>query len=205
LGLADALDRWDGSAPEQFDAYADFRIRGAMMDELRSQDPLSRDLRTLNKRLVDAVRSLTHELGRPPDEIEIARRLELPLSKFREILVKLTTGFLVSLDAAGGEGTRSLELESPGEPVDVQAIRSERRTKLAAHLATLPERLQQVLHLYYVRDCTLGEIGRALHVTESRVCQLHSEALLQLRAAYAADHAHDEDLTRVHPAVRRAG
>jgi RNA polymerase sigma factor for flagellar operon FliA len=193
LGLADAINRWSGESSERFEAYADFRIRGAMMDELRGQDPLSRDLRDWQKRLVAMVRSLTNELGRPPEEIEIAHRLRLPLSRFREILTRLAAGFLVSLDTtAGGEG-RALELESPDEPVDSQAMWSERRNKLTGFLRELPERLQSVLHLYYVRGCSLGEIGRELCVSESRVCQLHAEALVRLRAAYAAAHDHDED------------
>src|SRR5258706_1404266 len=86
VGLADALHKFDRSGPDRFEAYADFRIRGAMLDELRSYDPLSRDLRDLNNRMVAAVRRLTSELGRQPDEIEIADALNLPLVTFRDRL-----------------------------------------------------------------------------------------------------------------------
>ena len=98
VGLADALNKYDRTGPDRFEAYADCRIRGAMLDELRSYDPLSRDLRDLNNRIVAAVRKLTAELGRPPEEVEIAQKLELPVAAFRERLAKLSFGGLVSLD-----------------------------------------------------------------------------------------------------------
>jgi len=197
LGLADALHRFDGANPDRFEAYADFRIRGAIMDELRAADPLSRDLRDLNKRMVIAVRELTVELGRQPDEIEIARKLELPLATFRNYLAKLSTGTLLSLDTVGADETLGIEVGDPAEPADSEVLRSERRGKLVDVMGQLPERLQSVLQLYYVQDYTLREIGETLGLTESRVCQLHSEAIVRLRAAYLADDDHDEDLTSV--------
>src|SRR5258706_12909246 len=86
VGLADALNKYDRSGPDRFEAYADCRIRGAMLDELRSYDPLSRDLRDLNNRIVSAVRSLTPRLRRPPEGIEIAQKREVPVAAFRERL-----------------------------------------------------------------------------------------------------------------------
>jgi RNA polymerase sigma factor for flagellar operon FliA len=194
LGLADALDKADRTRLGGFEAYAEFRIRGAMIDELRGNDPLSRDLRDLNKRLIAAVRALTLELGRPPEEIEVAQRLGLPLATFRDHLAKLSTGILVSLEAAGNDESSALGVQSEAEPPDAQALRSERRRKLAEVFAKLPERLQTVLDLYYAHEHPYRKIGEVLGLTESRVCQLHSEAIVRLRAAYLESDDHDEQL-----------
>jgi RNA polymerase sigma factor FliA len=194
VGLADALHKYDRSGPDRFEAYADFRIRGAMLDELRSYDPLSRDLRDLNNRLVTAVRNLTSELGRQPEESEIARALDLPLATFRDRLAKLAFGGLVSLDTTGGDGSDGLEIGDDSEPADAQLLRTERRERLARAVDTLPERLQSLLRLYYEQDYTLREIGQALGVTESRACQLHAEAVVRLRAACVADDSKETEV-----------
>jgi RNA polymerase sigma factor for flagellar operon FliA len=195
VGLADALNKYDRSGPDRFEAYADCRIRGAMLDELRSYDPLSRDLRDLNNRIVQAVRSLTAELGRPPEEIEIAQKLELPVAAFRERLAKLSFGGLVSLDTTGGEGVEGLELSDDAtEAADHQLLRTERRERLSDAVGQLPERLQSLLRLYYEQDYTLREIGDMLGVTESRACQLHAEAIVRLRAAVMESEAEKDDL-----------
>jgi RNA polymerase sigma factor for flagellar operon FliA len=204
LGLADALHKSKGTPNDRFEAYAAFRIRGAMLDELRIHDPLSRDARDLNKRMVLAVRALTSELGRPPDEIEIARRLELPLAAFRKQLATLSTGKLVSLNTAGSDGINGFELGDDAEPADAVLFESERRQKLASLVQQLPARHQSLLKLYYEQDHTLRQIGESLGVTESRACQLHAEALVRLRAAYLADDGHDEDLTRLRRGSGRA-
>jgi RNA polymerase sigma factor for flagellar operon FliA len=197
LGLADALHKSTGTPDQRFEAYAAFRIRGAMLDELRLHDPLTRDARELNKQMVRAVRALTSELGRPPDEIEIALRLGLPLSTFRKHLANLSCGTLVSLDTAGSDGINGLEVGDDAEPADALLFASERRQKLASLRQQLPARLQSLLELYYDHDCTLRQIGESLGVTESRACQLHAEAVIRLRAAYLADDDHDEDVARI--------
>ncbi|HKQ70432.1 MAG TPA: FliA/WhiG family RNA polymerase sigma factor [Polyangiaceae bacterium] len=188
VGLADALNKYDRSGPDRFEAYADCRIRGAMLDELRSYDPLSRDLRDLNNRIVAAVRKLTAELGRPPEESEIADELRIPVVTFRERLAKLSFGGLVSLDTTGGDGLDGFEVgDENGELADAHLLRSERRDRLASGVQQLPERLQSLLQLYYEQDYTLREIGEILGVTESRACQLHAEAIVRLRAACASE------------------
>jgi len=202
VGLADALNKYDRSGPDRFEAYADCRIRGAMLDELRSYDPLSRDLRDLNNRIVRAVRELTAVLGRPPEEIEIARKLEIPVAAFRERLAKLSFGGLVSLDTTGGDGMEGLELgDESDEPADEHLLRSERRGRLAKAIESLPERLQSLLQLYYEQDYTLREIGDLLGVTESRACQLHAEAIVRLRAACTDDE--DDEPSEAVTAIRR--
>ncbi len=203
LGLADALKRAELSPSDHFQAYAEFRIRGAMLDELRSRDPLSRDLRSLSKKVTSATATLTVELGRLPDEIEIAERIGLPVAKFRVELAKLAIGGFVSMDTGGAEGD-GIELGDEGrEAADSSVLRSERREKLASLVQQLPARLQELLRLSFEQDYTLREIGDQLGVTESRACQLHAEAILQLRAAYVADDAHDEGLPSVRPTRMR--
>jgi|RhiMethySRZTD1v2_1073278.scaffolds.fasta_scaffold04364_14 RNA polymerase sigma factor for flagellar operon FliA len=214
VGLADALNKYDRSGPDRFEAYADCRIKGAMLDELRSYDPLSRDLRDLNNRIVAVVRALTAELGRPPEEIEIAQKLELPVAAFRERLAKLSFGGLISLDTTGGDGIEGLELsDESSEAADAQLLRSERRSRLADAVQQLPERLQSLLKLYYEQDYTLREIGDMLGVTESRACQLHAEAIVRLRAACAAEEEQEDTVVSVRrmratgeqPSLRKTG
>ena len=187
IGLADALAKYDRAGPDRFEAYADFRIRGAMLDELRSYDPLSRDLRDLNNRIAMAVRKLTCELGHPPEEAEIAAVLRLPVAEYRTRLAKLSFGGLVSLDTTGGDGVESIEVGDDGaDGAESQLLCAERRERLARAIGELPARLQTLLKLYYEQDLTLREIGEQLGFTESRACQLHSEAILQLRTACSA-------------------
>jgi RNA polymerase sigma factor FliA len=183
IGLADALVKYDRTGPDRFEVYADFRIRGAMLDELRSYDPLSRDLRDLNNRIVTAVRKLTCELGRPPEEAEIASVLHLPVAEYRMRLAKLSFGGLVSLDTTGNDCVEGLEVGDDGaNGAESQLLCAERRERLASAIGELPERLQMLLRLYYEQDYTLREIGEQMGFTESRACQLHSEAILRLRA-----------------------
>jgi len=184
VGLADALSKYDRAGPDRFEAYADFRIRGAMLDELRSCDPLSRDLRDLNNRISTAVRRLTSKLGRPPEESEIAEVLDLPVSEFRRRLARLSFGGLVSLDTTGGDAADGIEIGDDGtDGAESQLLGAERRERLARAVGELPERLQTLLRLYYEQDYTLREIGEQLGFTESRACQLHAEAISRLRAA----------------------
>jgi RNA polymerase sigma factor for flagellar operon FliA len=198
LGLADALNRADGSNPDKFEAYAAFRIRGAMIDELRTLDPLSRDQRSLKKSIVEAMNTLTVELGRAPEEIEIAQKLGLPLATFRDQLGRVSVGAHISLETCGGDELDGIELrDDSSETADKYVHRSERREKLASVLGRLPERLQEMVRLYYDQDFTFRDIGQRLGITESRVCQLHAEAILRLKASYAADTDHDEDSTNV--------
>jgi RNA polymerase sigma factor for flagellar operon FliA len=195
LGLADALNKYDRSGPDRFEAYADCRIRGAMLDELRSYDPLSRDLRDLNNKIVATVRKLTSSLGRPPEESEIAENLDLPIEAFRDRLAKLAFGGLVSLDTTGGDGADGFEIgDESTDWADAQLLRGERREKLADAVGQLPDRLQNLLRLYYEQDYTLREIGDMLGVTESRACQLHAEAIIRLRAACSAQEQEDQEI-----------
>lgn len=191
IGLADALAKYDRAGPDRFEAYADFRIRGAMIDELRSYDPLSRDLRDLNNRIASAVRTLTCELGRPPEEAEIADALRLPLAEFRMRLARVSFGGMVSLDTTGNDGIDGIEVWDDGtDGAESQLLCAERRERLASAISELPERLQTLLKLYYEQDYTLREIGEQMGFTESRACQLHSDAIQRLRATCEIQEEH---------------
>lgn len=178
VGMAEAIGRRpEGMPEEQFEAYASYRIRGAILDYLRALDPLSRKLRNAARRITAATRALTQELGRAPRDEEIARRLELSLTDYQQLQSDIQdAGF----DRVEGVGPLEPQATSPSP--EALATKSELVGNVAGAVEELPERLQIVLGLHYQQECSLREIGEILGVTESRVCQLHAEALQRLRA-----------------------
>jgi RNA polymerase sigma factor FliA len=186
LGLADALSRYGSLSEESFERYVGFRIRGAMLDELRSYDPLSHRLRDLSDRIMGVTRQLTSELGRVPEDEEVAWRLELPVDVLRRRLAAVSFGGLVSLDARDDDGAERLEIADDSvEAADSRMARTERNEELEKALERLPEKLQLVVRLRYRRDYSFREVAEVLGVTESRVSQLHSEAICLLRSLYS--------------------
>lgn len=178
VGMAEAIGRRPGDMPEeQFEAYASYRIRGAILDYLRALDPLSRKLRNAVRRIAAATRALTHELGRAPRDEEIAERLGIDIEEYHRTLCDIhDAGF----DRV--EGVGPLEPQATTPSPEALASKSELVGNVAGAVEELPERLQVVLGLHYQQECSLREIGEILGVTESRVCQLHAEALQRLRA-----------------------
>jgi RNA polymerase sigma factor for flagellar operon FliA len=178
MGLAEALRRRTAQMnEEQFEAYASHRIRGAILDHLRSLDPLSRKMRGVSRRIAAAVRTLTGRFGRLPAEEEIAGELGLDIEGYRELV-----GRVSEVDGARLELTEYTGDRSPPESrPDFLASRREAVQKVTEAIDGLPERLKTVLGLYYQDDCSLREIGEILGVTESRVCQMHSEAVQRIR------------------------
>lgn len=178
VGMAEALQRRaEGMQDEHFEAYASYRVRGAILDYLRVLDPLSRKLRGASRRISTAAAELTQRLGRMPTEEEVAGELGLSLPAYQELLGEIS-------DA----GFARLELGAGGEPMaaepspEARAARVELQSSIVDAIEELPERLQLVLSLHYQEECSLREIGEVLGVTESRVCQLHSEAVHLIRA-----------------------
>jgi RNA polymerase sigma factor FliA len=184
IGLMEAAERFDPKRVDRFEAFAEFRIRGAMLDDLRSRDTLSRDMRRLSNELREATRKLESQLGRTPDQEEIASTLGLDVDELYARQQKLSGSSVVGIDDAGPDFLERTGDETAPDPFEVTAHR-ETLARLIAGVDDLPEKMQQVLSLYYVENLNLKEIGQVLGVTESRVCQIHGEATRRLRESLA--------------------
>jgi RNA polymerase sigma factor FliA len=180
IGLMEAAERFDPKRVDRFEAFAEFRIRGAMLDDLRSRDTLSRDMRRLSNELREATRRLESQLGRTPDQEELADQLGLEVDELYARQQKLSGSSVVGIDDAGPDFLERTGDETAPDPFEVTAHR-EALARLVEGIDELPEKMQQVLSLYYCENLNLKEIGEVLGVTESRVCQIHGEATRRLR------------------------
>ena len=188
IGLIEAAERFDPSRNDNFEAFAEFRIRGAILDELRSRDSLSRDMRRVCSELRDASAKLANQIGHNPTEADLAKHLGLSVTEVRERQAKLSGWAVVGWDDAGPgflERTRDDQALDPWE----ETAHRQLHARVMENIGKLPERMQQVLALYYSEDLNLREIGQVLGVTESRVCQIHSEATRRLRRLLGEDFA----------------
>ena len=185
IGLADALSRFDAAQGVQFETFATQRIRGAMLDELRGNDYLSRGTRKHQRSIEAAVGKLEQRLGRAPVESEIAKEMGMPLSEYQELLGKVRGTQLVYLeDMAGVEGENDfLDRHVADDGSNPLSLLQDHkmRSALVDAIKLLPEREQYVMSMYYEHDMNLKEIAAVLKVTESRVCQLHSQSIARLR------------------------
>lgn len=187
VGLLDALGRFDASAGVAFSAFAKQRIRGAMIDELRTRDWLPRSVRRNARAVEDCIRRLEQILQRAPDEREIAAELNMPLAEYQQLLSDTNSGYLLPFEELVSESGEPADADgAAGRPYDA-LFDGERREQLVEAIDALPEREKQLLALYYQEELNLREIGEVLGVTESRVCQLHSQAIGRLRAKMALD------------------
>jgi RNA polymerase sigma factor for flagellar operon FliA len=187
IGLADALSRYEASQGVQFETFATQRIRGAMLDELRGNDWMSRGSRKSQKDIESTMRRLEHRLGRSPVESEIAAEMGLTLSDYQSLLSKVRGTQLVYLEdmARSNEDDDNFldrhVADSDADPLNM--LRDQRlRESLVAAIKGLPEREQYIMSMYYEQDMNLKEIAAVLDVTESRICQLHSQSIARLRA-----------------------
>lgn len=182
MGLLDALGRFDSKAGTTFMSFASQRIRGAMIDELRSRDWLPRSVRRSARAVDECVQQLEQRLGRPPREQEIAAELDMALEDYRQLLHDTNNGFLMPYEELMEEGSSTIPEDTSHEsPLD-RLFSDERKGMLTAAIDSLPEREKTLLALYYQEELNLKEIGVVLGVTESRVCQLHSQALSRIRS-----------------------
>jgi len=185
IGLTDALGRFDAAQGVQFETFATQRIRGAMLDELRGSDWMSRGSRKQQRSIEAAVHRLEQKLGRAPQESEIAAEMGVSLAEYQELLGKVRGTQLVYLeDMSGDEGDNDyLDRHAGDEAANPLAQLQDHRMReaLIAAIKTLPEREQYVMSMYYEHDMNLKEIAAVLKVTESRVCQLHSQSIARLR------------------------
>jgi len=187
IGLADALSRFEASQGVQFETFATQRIRGAMLDELREGDWLSRGTRKSQKQIEQAVRKLEHQLGRAPIESEIAAALDMKLADYQALLGRVRGTQLVYLEDMGGgseDDEGFLERHAADPEADPMSVLKDQRLRqaLVKAIDLLPERERHIMGMYYEQDMNLKEIAAVLGVTESRVCQLHSQSIARLRA-----------------------
>lgn len=185
MGLLDALQRYEDHHGAQFETYAAQRIRGAMLDSLRAHDWLPRGVRRAQRRIDKALRALEHRLGRSPSEAEIAAELGLSLADYRRLLEDARgTQLLYCEDLPPGTEDEREDAEVAGRAADPLARLEDRRFReaLVAAIERLPERERQVMGMYYEQELNLREIAAVLGVTESRVCQIHAQAIARLRS-----------------------
>lgn len=190
IGLLDAVSRYEDGLGAQFETYAAQRIRGAMLDGLREDDSMPRGLRRDMRRVESAMQSLEQRLGRAPSELELAEEMGVPLADYQQTLQDARGHQLVYFeDFNGSEDEDFLErhiADQDANPLE-QLEEADLRRTLVKAIEDLPEREQLVMGLYYEEELNLREIGEVLGVTESRVCQLHSQAVARLRARVFAD------------------
>jgi RNA polymerase sigma factor for flagellar operon FliA len=196
IGLIDAAEKYDPEKSSNFKSYAEIRIRGAMIDELRSLDWVPRSVRQKEASIEAVASGITAREGRPATETEIAGEMGLEITDFRELKRKAKAVSVISYEDLGGTAEDQRDfLASIADPdaVDPEdfSARSLRRATMMRCIQELPERQRVVLSLYYFEDLNLKEIGSILGVTESRISQIHSQAVAQLTPLL--DEALDEE------------
>jgi RNA polymerase sigma factor for flagellar operon FliA len=190
LGLIDAVDKYDPAKKVQFKTYAEFRIRGAILDELRAMDWVPRSVRRKSSNLEEIYNKLQNQLGRPAEDEEVAEALGISLEEFYRLLDEVRGVNLLSLDDSEGPLSKldsetvlkALGRQEEGEDPLVLLGLAELREQVAQAIAGLPEKEKLVVSLYYYDELTMREIGEVLGYTESRISQMHTKAILRLRA-----------------------
>ena len=186
IGLMSALEKYDANRNVQFETYARFRIRGAVLDEMRSRDWVPRSTRSKDNKLEAAFEKLQRKLGRSPDEEEVAEFLKMTMEEYFQLLDESRCISMISSEDLPGDYLDSLSRDEMLETIDhgnpLELLKSsELRDGMKRAVNQLPEKERLVLALYYYEELTMKEIGKVLNLTESRVCQLHTQAILRLR------------------------
>lgn len=191
IGLMDAIEKYDPSRDNKFKTYAEFRIRGAILDELRAQDWVPRSVRDKAKMLDRATLELESTLGRSANEEEVAQKLGISMDEYFDLLNQVRPISVLSIDDAATFSNvdkksilnilEGCKLNNPLTQLNLKSVKE----VVAKAIEDLPERQRLVLSLYYYEDLNLKEIGKILRVTESRVSQLHAQAISRLRAKLA--------------------
>lgn len=188
VGLLDAIRHYNPKLGSSFETYARVRIRGAVFDELRRMDWVPRSIHSKAKKVQEAIKQLEQKKRRIPSDAEVAEVLGLSLKDYRELLEEVRPATFVCLDAAlGDDGDNSpSQYEAFADPKQENPLdgvaKNEMASLIATHLQKLPQMQRQVLALYYFEDMRLREIAEIFGLTESRICQIHSQAILGLRA-----------------------
>lgn len=191
FGLLDAIDKFDYRRGIKFETYAYTRIKGAILDGLRSVDWVPQSLRKRGRAISAAYGRLERQLGRPATDAEVAEELGLTVGEIQDVLTRLSQATVLSLDdVLGAEDEDAMELRElvadPQSPDPLEhSVFQDARERLAAALERLPERERQIIALYYYEGLTVKEIGDLFNLSASRISQLHARAILRLRAAMA--------------------
>ncbi len=185
IGLLDAATRFDDLHGAQFETYATQRIRGAMLDELRQADWLPRSLRRDMRRIEAAISQLQQKLGRPPNETEIAKALEVSLTEYQQLLQETRGAQLIYYEDFNDDGDHDFferfAFDSDINPLDI--LQDERfKAELSHAIESLPERERMLMGMIYEQEMNLREVGDVFGVSESRISQLHTQAVARLRA-----------------------
>jgi RNA polymerase sigma factor FliA len=199
-GLISAIERFELEREIKFETYAITRIKGAIIDELRSLDWVPRSVRARARAIERANTKLEHKLQRAPTDEEMAHELEMSVTDFQDALLQISNSTVAALDElwtvsdASGDQVSLLDtLQDPGAPDPAQVIdATDLKDRIADAIARLPEREKLVVALYYYENLTLREIGEVLGVTESRVSQLHTKAVLRLRGRMSEENIDQE-------------
>ena len=188
IGLMDAIEKYDPTRDNSFKTYAEFRIRGSILDELRAQDWVPRSVRDKAKLLDRTLVNLEQEMGRAPTDEEVAAKLEVSMDEFYELVNQVRPVSLLSIDDAATFSNvdkksilnllEGCKLNNPFNQLNLKTVKD----IVTKSIQELPEKQRLVLSLYYYEDLNLKEIGKVLRVTESRVSQLHAQAISRLRA-----------------------
>jgi len=190
VGLISAIERYEPEREIKFETYAIPRIRGAIIDELRALDWVPRSVRARAREIERANVKLEHKLQRAPTDEEIADELGIELEEFQESLIQISNSTIAALDElwtvsdSSGDQVSLLDtIQDPGSPDPAKVVdATDLKDRVADAIARLPEREKLVIALYFYENLTLREIGEVLGVTESRISQLHTKAVLRLRA-----------------------
>jgi RNA polymerase sigma factor for flagellar operon FliA len=202
IGLMDAIEKYDPSRDNKFKTYAEFRIRGAILDELRAQDWVPRSVRDKAKMLDKTVVELEAQLGRTATDEEVAAKLGVSMDDFYDLVNHVRPVSVLSIDEASTFSNvdkmsilnllESCKINNPLNQLKLKSVKS----IVTGAIEDLPERQRLVLSLYYYEDLNLKEIGKVLRVTESRVSQLHAQAISRLRAKLS-QHFEEQELEAV--------
>lgn len=200
IGLMDAIDKFDSGRDNKFKTYAEFRIRGAILDELRAQDWVPRSVREKTKQIDRVTLKLERELGRIPKETEIAQELGVDQEEYFRLLNTTKNVSVLNIDdsatfSRGDKRSLSSLLEKKRSANPFEAVNFKKaQERIKEGIKTLPEKQKLVLSLYYFEDLNLKEIGEVLDVTESRVSQLHSQAIKKLKLKLKDEFESHEDI-----------
>lgn len=183
VGLLEAASNFDPSRGASFETYAGIRIRGSMLDDIRKHDWTPRSVHHKYRQVAEAINSIEAKTGRAAKSQEIAAKLDISVDEYHRILADSASSRLFSLEETLDEPSlHRAPPKSESATPEQELYKSQFRSKLAAEIERLPDRERLVLSLYYERELNLKEIGQVLDVTESRVCQIHGQAMLRLRA-----------------------